>query len=136
MATYIYHHGIKNQKWGVRNGPPYPLNRSKDRQVKEYKKAEKRILSLDEKNEAINIGDAKLVFNNYEQFTNEELKRLNTRMTEIKKLKDSTNYRAKGFSYVNSLLKNADDVEKIVFRSIRYYKYGKYLTKLVLLSLS
>lgn len=25
---YIAHHGIKGQKWGVRNGPPYPLNRS------------------------------------------------------------------------------------------------------------
>lgn len=25
----IYHHGIKNQKWGVRNGPPYPLERQK-----------------------------------------------------------------------------------------------------------
>ena len=21
----IYHHGIKGQQWGVRNGPPYPL---------------------------------------------------------------------------------------------------------------
>ena len=21
----LYHHGIKGQKWGVRNGPPYPL---------------------------------------------------------------------------------------------------------------
>ncbi len=24
----LYHHGIKGQKWGVRNGPPYPLRRS------------------------------------------------------------------------------------------------------------
>ena len=23
----LYHHGIEGQKWGVRNGPPYPLNR-------------------------------------------------------------------------------------------------------------
>lgn len=22
----LYHHGIKGQKWGVRNGPPYPLS--------------------------------------------------------------------------------------------------------------
>ena len=22
----LYHHGIKGQKWGVRNGPPYPLH--------------------------------------------------------------------------------------------------------------
>lgn len=26
---YIAHHGIKGQKWGVKNGPPYPLNSDK-----------------------------------------------------------------------------------------------------------
>lgn len=25
---YLMHHGIEGQKWGVRNGPPYPLNNS------------------------------------------------------------------------------------------------------------
>ena len=24
----LYHHGVKGQKWGVRNGPPYPLDAS------------------------------------------------------------------------------------------------------------
>ena len=23
----LYHHGVKGQKWGVRNGPPYPLRK-------------------------------------------------------------------------------------------------------------
>lgn len=26
MDNELYHHGIKGQKWGVTNGPPYPLN--------------------------------------------------------------------------------------------------------------
>lgn len=26
--SYLYHHGIKGQKWGDRNGPPYPLGAS------------------------------------------------------------------------------------------------------------
>lgn len=30
----LYHHGIKGQRWGVRNGPPYPLGAS---QKAEYK---------------------------------------------------------------------------------------------------
>ena len=25
-ANMIFHHGIEGQKWGVKNGPPYPLN--------------------------------------------------------------------------------------------------------------
>ena len=25
----LYHHGIKGQKWGVQNGPPYPLELGK-----------------------------------------------------------------------------------------------------------
>lgn len=28
MKTELYHHGIEGQKWGVRNGPPYPLDES------------------------------------------------------------------------------------------------------------
>lgn len=31
---YLYHHGIRGQKWGVRNGPPYPLDDSKDTVIK------------------------------------------------------------------------------------------------------
>lgn len=27
-GPYLAHHGIKGQKWGVRNGPPYPLDNS------------------------------------------------------------------------------------------------------------
>ncbi|MCC8160264.1 MAG: hypothetical protein LIO53_02935 [Oscillospiraceae bacterium] len=26
MYNELYHHGIKGQRWGVQNGPPYPLN--------------------------------------------------------------------------------------------------------------
>lgn len=27
LKSELYHHGIEGQKWGVRNGPPYPLDR-------------------------------------------------------------------------------------------------------------
>lgn len=29
-ASALYHHGIKGQKWGVKNGPPYPLKDKKE----------------------------------------------------------------------------------------------------------
>lgn len=28
MKNYLVHHGVKEQKWGVKNGPPYPLDAS------------------------------------------------------------------------------------------------------------
>lgn len=38
----LYHHGIKNQQWGVQNGPPYPLDRSThNKVVKSERKAAK-----------------------------------------------------------------------------------------------
>lgn len=30
IKSELFHHGIKDQKWGVRNGPPYPLDRQKN----------------------------------------------------------------------------------------------------------
>ena len=33
--TELYHHGIKGQKWGVQNGPPYPLADKKVRKIYE-----------------------------------------------------------------------------------------------------
>ena len=26
LSDELYHHGVKDMKWGVRNGPPYPLD--------------------------------------------------------------------------------------------------------------
>lgn len=40
----LYHHGIKGQSWGVKNGPPYPLNatgRALAKQQRLYKKQQK-----------------------------------------------------------------------------------------------
>lgn len=28
-ADELYHHGVKDQRWGVQNGPPYPLDPNK-----------------------------------------------------------------------------------------------------------
>lgn len=44
MTGDLYHHGIRNQKWGVRNGPPYPLRGG------DYSPAEKRAILEERKN--------------------------------------------------------------------------------------
>lgn len=43
MNEELYHHGIKGQKWGQRNGPPYPLNPS-DHSASEKKAGQKKNL--------------------------------------------------------------------------------------------
>lgn len=40
---YISHHGISGQKWGVQNGPPYPLS------PEDYSKAEKKANQITKK---------------------------------------------------------------------------------------
>lgn len=51
----LMHHGISKQRWGVRNGPPYPLDRKthvrivkgkQDRELKRYKKKKEGITHL------------------------------------------------------------------------------------------
>ena len=32
---YLAHHGIKGQKWGVKNGPPYPIGTMGDIKLKD-----------------------------------------------------------------------------------------------------
>ena len=34
MSDYLSHHGVDGQKWGVRNGPPYPLDAEARKQAR------------------------------------------------------------------------------------------------------
>ena len=36
--SYLIHHGIKGQEWGVQNGPPYPLDRKSQKLIKKRDK--------------------------------------------------------------------------------------------------
>lgn len=55
---YLSHHGIMGQRWGVKNGPPYPLSGSRSSRVGR-KRAEKRI-SYIEQNTKKGIASARL----------------------------------------------------------------------------
>lgn len=45
-SNELYHHGIKGQSWGVRNGPPYPLDRSTSRSLRKMEKSYSRYNKL------------------------------------------------------------------------------------------
>ena len=40
--NYLSHHGVKGQKWGKKNGPPYPLDSKTAERVKSKVKVVKR----------------------------------------------------------------------------------------------
>lgn len=42
MDNELYHHGVDGQKWGVKHGPPYPLDRSASRQEAKKRKARRK----------------------------------------------------------------------------------------------
>ena len=38
MDNELYHHGIEGQRWGRRNGPPYPLSKAENRAIRRQAK--------------------------------------------------------------------------------------------------
>lgn len=90
FSDELYHHGILNMSWGVRNGPPYPLTgaakkmssflRKKKRQYVIASRA-KTAAKEQKKQDAINLkkqkmlakGDMKAISKNSNLFTNDEL---------------------------------------------------------------
>lgn len=110
---FFEHHGIKGQKWGVRNGPPYPLNESRGgmiggsskghiskrkkrklqkQRVKTLKKARQiRTQKLQEqketaktKEEIIKSRDAVSMMKNIDKFTTQEIQEFNNRENAIR----------------------------------------------------
>lgn len=79
--SYFEHHGILGQKWGKKNGPPYPLD---------YDKLSSEERSKD-KQRAISEGDAETVAykNNKKYYSNQEMQdvinryRLNSQISEF-----------------------------------------------------
>ena len=48
---YLCHHGIKGQKWGIKHGPPYPIQKVNKKKIvemsKSYKPSDKDGVSLE-----------------------------------------------------------------------------------------
>ena len=67
---YLSHHGVLGQKWGVENGPPYPLDPKKD-----YSAAELKALHLYRKaNELVSNRHKQQIDSDYEELQYKTLK--------------------------------------------------------------
>lgn len=73
MANQLYHHGIEGQRWGVRNGPPYPLTTEARKKTKE---------------QAISEGSATDILEYANEMTNKELIDALNRVQWMAKLED------------------------------------------------
>lgn len=63
---YLVHHGIRGQKWGVRNGPPYPLDES-DHSLSEKKAGWRGSLARDSKVKDVHNGFHAVLKNDHQR---------------------------------------------------------------------
>lgn len=70
--NYLSHHGIPNQKWGERNGPPYPLSR-------------------EEHNQVVRSGNIKVIKEHMEEFNDWEIEQALKRFNYNQKIESLTN---------------------------------------------
>lgn len=87
MKEYLAHHGTKGQKWGVKHGPPYPLDEKSKEILREKWKDD---ISEEEKEarkkDVIATADAKAAYNNRYEFTSEEIQTIINRVTKENEL--------------------------------------------------
>lgn len=68
-TRYLIHHGIEGQKWGVRNGPPYPLDKNKFNKKK--KKKSEPVKKT--KEQSVAEGSAKDILEYFSEMSNQEI---------------------------------------------------------------
>lgn len=118
----LYHHGIFGQRWGKRNGPPYPLSRSQ-KSRKEKKGEEREPLTDKEKEKIIKSGSAQQINQVKDQLTNQELQTAMDRINLYRKLSTITSSETKsGFDTVNDIMKKVGNVNNWAETGIKSYR--------------
>ena len=123
----IYHEGVEGMRWGVRNGPPYPLNRAGRKALEAQKNQIKgRAIKLTTKDKA------RIVKSNIDDLTEDEIKFLIGRIKLEKEIDDllSEGQKQKGESYVNTLLKSTGKaVAERVVPAVTLYAFKRLVAE-------
>lgn len=102
----LYHHGVDDQRWGVRHGPPYPLDPNPAKQAirkkrslldvmrdrhairkKKHEEKEER-KNAEENKKAIESGNAEAILKRKDKMSDEELSAALTRLELVEKIKN------------------------------------------------
>lgn len=135
---YLAHHGVKKQRWGERNGPPYPLDYNKLADEAEQRGLDRNEVISEAKLKAIRRGDLEEVNNNKEYFTEQEVRdvikrfELNNQLSDLSKEPDKTDLRiAKAEDFIDKAVKVSNVVNKgtTVWDSFARLSNGLGLTK-------
>lgn len=80
LEESLQHHGIKGQRWGVENGPPYPLSLKDHMAVlKKHREEKEEENRIKKKNKIAKTMDVDKIYRNRKLFTNQELEDAVTR---------------------------------------------------------
>lgn len=109
MSNYLAHHGILGQKWGKKNGPPYPLD---------YKKLSEEERSQ-AKDSAIRRGDVEEAQYNREYFTDDEVRQVINRFNLNQSLSSLASPKQQStFDKVENFINKADRAAKMLDNGI------------------
>lgn len=110
LSDMLEHHGIDGQKWGVRNGPPYPLERGKGKQI-----------SVKDK--------ARVILRDVDDLTLDELRYLVSKLELEEKLtRMSVSEKKQGKSYVTKgLEKFGDTLVSVAVPAATTYAFKKII---------
>lgn len=111
----LYHHGVKGQRWGERNGPPYPLNATGKALLKQQKMMEKA-----EKDKARELNAAKAAYQQNEKYKNSKV----TKHLYVDKhyMENASLKRANAINQINDLKMRKVAGDKTVKKDLRNAK--------------
>lgn len=116
-GNYLMHHGREGQKWGVRNGPPYPLSQKFANSIKGYKEHQKR------KRRVKILNDPKKLYKHRSEFTEDEIRDATSKAQAVSELK----------KYIPQSSRKQKEIAKkkmmLVDNPKKFVKNQKFLTK-------